>query len=125
MRDNVLAIDAYLADGTKINFGPVEANATSDGSPDRYRELVTELTLLVEQESGEIQSKFPALRRRVGGYNIDEMLPRSSPEAAPANMARLLVGSEGTLAISTQITLGLHRIPSHRVLAVCHFDSFY
>ncbi|MDP7524489.1 MAG: hypothetical protein QGH44_08305, partial [Arenicellales bacterium] len=77
------------ADGAKINFGQVEANATSDGSPDRYRELVTELTLLAEQESGEIQSKFPALRRRVGGYNIDEMLPRSSPEAAPANMARL------------------------------------
>ncbi|MEO1845958.1 MAG: FAD-linked oxidase C-terminal domain-containing protein, partial [Pseudomonadota bacterium] len=125
MRDNVLAIDAYLADGTKQNFGPVQANVASNGPPDRYQELVADLTLLAEQESGEIQSKFPALRRRVGGYNIDELLPRTSPEVAPANMARLLVGSEGTLAISTQITLGLHRIPSHRVLAVCHFDSFY
>ncbi|MBT5621949.1 MAG: FAD-binding oxidoreductase, partial [Acidiferrobacteraceae bacterium] len=125
MRDNVLAIDAYLADGTKLNFGPVQANVASNRPPDRYQELVADLTLLAEQESGEIQSKFPALRRRVGGYNIDELLPRASPEAAPANMARLLVGSEGTLAISTQITLGLHRIPSHRVLAVCHFDSFY
>ena len=125
MRDNVFAIDAYLADGTKMNFGPVQANAAATGASDRYRELITELTLLAERESGEIQSKFPALRRRVGGYNIDELLPRSSPEMAPANIARLLVGSEGTLAISTQITLGLHPIPSHRVLAVCHFDSFY
>jgi hypothetical protein len=40
-------------------------------------------------------------------------------------MARLLVGSEGTLAFFNEIELGLQRIPAHRVLGICHFPSFY
>src|SRR5262249_60460579 len=41
------------------------------------------------------------------------------------NMARLLVGSEGTLAFFNEIELELQPIPAHRVLGICHFPSFY
>ena len=58
------------------------------------------------------------MQRRVGGYNLDAMI-----ESEP-NLARLLVGSEGTLAVSTAITLKLSRLPSHRVIGVCHFPTF-
>ncbi len=69
--------------------------------------------------------------RRVGGYNIDALVAegRFSPVAegrnAPANLAHLLVGSEGTLAFSRRITLELHPTPSHTVLGICHFPRFY
>jgi len=57
--------------------------------------------------------------RRVGGYNIDSI------DEAGHNMARLLVGSEGTLAFFNEIELELQPIPAHRVLGICHFPSFY
>ena len=57
--------------------------------------------------------------RRVGGYNIDTM------DDSGHNMARLLVGSEGTLAFFNEIELDLQPIPAHRVLGICHFPSFY
>ena len=57
--------------------------------------------------------------RRVGGYNIDSI------DEAGHNMARLLVGSEGTLAFFNEIELDLQPIPTHRVLGICHFPSFY
>ena len=66
---------------------------------------------------------FPKVHRRVGGYNIDALAPSS--ESTGHNMAQLLVGSEGTLALSRRIQLKLHPIPAQRVLGVCHFSTFY
>ena len=65
--------------------------------------------------------------RRVGGYNIDALVPGASnrPGGGNPNLAHLLVGSEGTLAFSTQVYLGLHRLPKHKVLGICHFPTFY
>ena len=57
--------------------------------------------------------------RRVGGYNIDSI------DDSGHNMARLLVGSEGTLAFFNEIELELQPIPAHRVLGICHFPRFY
>ena len=60
--------------------------------------------------------------RRVGGYNIDSI---DQGDGSGHNMARLLVGSEGTLAFFNEIELELQPIPAHRVLGICHFPSFY
>ena len=56
--------------------------------------------------------------RRVGGYNIDALVPGGSnhPGGGCPNLAHLLAGSEGTLAFSTRVHLGLHRVPKHKVL---------
>ena len=59
------------------------------------------------------------MQRRVGGYNIDRVHP------AGHNMAELLVGSEGTLALFQRLELELQPLPAHKVLGVCHFPSFY
>ncbi len=76
---------------------------------------------LGEREAAEIAEKFPKVQRRVGGYNLDALVPRN----AANNMAHLLVGSEGTLAFTTQVELKLWPVIRNKVLGVCHFGSFY
>jgi Fe-S oxidoreductase len=73
---------------------------------------------LADRERDEILRMFPKVQRRVGGYNLDALLFEHP------NLAHLLVGSEGTLAITTEVTLKLSPLPAHRVMGVCHFPSF-
>jgi FAD/FMN-containing dehydrogenase/Fe-S oxidoreductase len=113
MRDNTLAMDAALADGTLLHFGEV----SRDNGVDLFRDMLA----LGEREAAEIADKFPKVQRRVGGYNLDALVPRN----AANNMAHLLVGSEGTLAFTTQVELKLWPVIRNKVLGVCHFGSFY
>jgi FAD/FMN-containing dehydrogenase/Fe-S oxidoreductase len=119
MVHNVHGVDALLADGTQAWFGEVPGNFDDDRTPERHRELVRRMRALHRREAEEIERRFPKVLRRVGGYNIDSI------DEAGHNMARLLVGSEGTLAFFTEIELELQPIPAHRVLGICHFPSFY
>jgi FAD/FMN-containing dehydrogenase/Fe-S oxidoreductase len=119
MVHNVRGVDALLADGTAAWFGEVPGNFDDGTMPQRYRELVTRVRGLHRREADEIDRRFPKVLRRVGGYNIDTI------DDAGHNMARLLVGSEGTLAFFNEIELELQPIPAHRVLGICHFASFY
>jgi FAD/FMN-containing dehydrogenase/Fe-S oxidoreductase len=119
MVHNVRGVDALLADGTAAWFGEVPGNFDDGTMPERYRELVTCVRGLHRREADEIDRRFPKVLRRVGGYNIDTI------DDAGHNMARLLVGSEGTLAFFNEIELDLQPIPEHRVLGICHFPSFY
>ncbi|MDH3378092.1 MAG: FAD-binding protein [Gammaproteobacteria bacterium] len=123
MRDNVVAIEAMLADGQSMHFGPIDTDLSADHRSPRSRELTAAVLALGAREADEIKQRFPDLMRRVGGYNIDALLPDHGPHGV--NLAHLLVGSEGTLAISTRLQLQLHPIPAHRVLGVCHFPTFY
>ena len=66
--------------------------------------------------------------RRVGGYNIDLFdcqNPRAYTDDGSANLAHILVGSEGTLAYSRQLKLKLVPLPKHKVLGVINFPTFY
>jgi FAD/FMN-containing dehydrogenase/Fe-S oxidoreductase len=123
MVHNVRAIEALLADGTTARFGEVLGNFADDADgaakPERYRDLVRRMRALHRREADEIARRFPQVLRRVGGYNIDSI------DEAGHNMARLLVGSEGTLAFFNEIELELQPIPEHRLLGICHFPSFY
>jgi FAD/FMN-containing dehydrogenase/Fe-S oxidoreductase len=119
MVHNVRGIDALLADGTAAWFGEVPGNFDDGAMPERYHELVTRMRALHRREADEIDRRFPKVLRRVGGYNIDSI------SEGGHNMARLLVGSEGTLAFFNEIELDLQPIPAHRVLGICHFASFY
>ena len=116
MRDNVLSIDAFLAGGSKHHFGPIGP----DASP-VLQSLTDDLLGLGAREAAEIDARFPKVMRRVGGYNIDALVPRDTPN----NLAHLLVGSEGTLAYSTAIELKLWPIISKKVLGICHFPTFH
>ena len=125
MVHNVVAIDALLADGTAARFGPEAAMA---GAPPRVRALCEAVRAIGARERDEIEAKVPRVLRRVGGYNLDVFHPVSErPYTADGsvNYAHLLVGSEGTLAWTREITLALAPVPRHRTLGVVHFPSLH
>jgi FAD/FMN-containing dehydrogenase/Fe-S oxidoreductase len=112
-RENVLSIDAVLADGTAAHFGPVGSQ------PQNPFEKF--LLSLGAREAGEIEKNFPKVQRRVGGYNLDSFVPGKND----ANLAHILVGSEGTLGFTTKVELKLWPVLGKRAVAACHFGSFY
>jgi FAD/FMN-containing dehydrogenase/Fe-S oxidoreductase len=118
MRRNVCAIDAILADGTAARFGPLPGNGNGSDAG-AANQVHSRLLALGQREAAEIATRFPKVHRRVGGYNIDALTGN-----APINLAHLLVGSEGTLALSTAIELEVQPIPPHTVLGICHFPTF-
>ena len=127
MRDNVTAIDAIMADGSDSRFGAL--NET--GLTGMLAGLWPELEVLGRDNSQEILNRFPQILRRVGGYNIDALIPdamamRPGGKAGDGiNLAHLLVGSEGTLAYSTAIELKLWPLPAKKIMGICHFPTFY
>ena len=155
MVHNVHAISAILAGGGAVRFGEVSGNLAGFTGDDHYSDLIRRMRALGAREADEIARRFPALLRRVGGYNIDTLVPGhtaggviggatggasggvsagangsvggrvSGGVAGGHNMAHLLVGSEGTLGFFTEIELDLQPLPAHRVLGVCHFPAFY
>ncbi|HEX4178431.1 MAG TPA: FAD-binding oxidoreductase, partial [Rhizomicrobium sp.] len=119
MRANVLAIDAMLADGAAVHLGEVAPDLSDVGAGERG--LAEKLLAIGAREAAEVEARFPKVHRRVGGYNIDALNPRNNR----INLAHVLVGSEGTLAYSTAITLLLSPVLGNRALGVCHFGSFH
>ncbi len=121
MADNTTAIDAILADGSRHRFGPPGANLAA--APAAVVALLDRLRALGLAEADEIAARFPRQLRRVGGYNIDALTP-AAQAAGRDNLARLLVGSEGTLAFSAALELALHPIKPRKVLGICQFPTF-
>ena len=122
MADNVRAIEAILSDGSQHRFGMVPDNM-GDRVPAAVVALIQRLLSLGVSEADEIAARFPKQLRRVGGYNIDALTP-AARAAGRDNLARLLVGSEGTLAFSAAIELTLHPIKPRKVLGICQFPTF-
>ncbi|HEY2243955.1 MAG TPA: FAD-linked oxidase C-terminal domain-containing protein [Xanthobacteraceae bacterium] len=115
-RENVLSIDAVLADGARAHFGRM-----GETGVDVPPALIRDLLAIAAREANEIERRFPKVQRRVGGYNLDALLPGRND----VNLAHLLVGSEGTLAFSTRIELKLSPLLGPRAVGACHFGSFH
>ncbi len=115
-RENVLSIDAMLPDGTRAHFGRL-----GDSSVNVPQDLINDLLAIAAREADEIERRFPKVQRRVGGYNLDALVPGRND----INLAHLLVGSEGTLAFSTKIELKLSPLLGRRAVGACHFGSFH
>jgi len=120
-RENVLSIDAVLADGSVAHFGPAARDLSDLPPASRLLPLARDLLALAAREADEIEARFPKLQRRVGGYNLDALVPGRND----LNLAHLLVGSEGTLAFSTRIELKLSPLLGARAVGACHFGSFF
>jgi FAD/FMN-containing dehydrogenase/Fe-S oxidoreductase len=116
MADNVAGIDAVLADGTRAYFG--EVDGTDKLAPERYRALVERVRAIAAREADEIEARVPKVQRNVGGYAIQSVRP------GPFNMAKMLIGSEGTLGFFTALDLALQPLPRAKVLGICHFPRF-
>ena len=124
MVHNVLGIDAVLADGTQAHFGSLKTPVQGT----RLEGILETLKTIATRERGELAERVPKVLRRVAGYNIDLFdcqNPRAYTDDGFANLSHLLVGSEGTLAYSRQITLKLSPLPEHKTLGVVNFQSFY
>jgi FAD/FMN-containing dehydrogenase/Fe-S oxidoreductase len=118
--DHLEEVRAYLAGGQLITLGPlsaeeVEARSHRDGAEGC---LYREIPRIVEAHRADVARRFPQIMRRVSGYNLDEFSP-----GAPFNLAKLIVGSEGTLAVVTEAKVTLSRRPAATVLAILQFDD--
>jgi FAD/FMN-containing dehydrogenase/Fe-S oxidoreductase len=125
MRDNVLSIDAVLAHGTAAHFGPVAPDLRDLPQASPLVPLAGDLLALGRREAAEIEARFPKVQRRVGGYNLDALVPALAAHNVGHNLAHILVGSEGTLAFSTKIEIKLWPLLGRRALGACHFARFY
>jgi FAD/FMN-containing dehydrogenase/Fe-S oxidoreductase len=122
MVHNVAGISAWLADGTLVEFGPVARLGT------RAREIADFVRKLAQQLAPEIAARWPKVMRRVGGYNLDifdHQSERPYTLDGSVNLAHLLVGSEGTLAYTREITLALSPLPGAKALGVVNFATMH
>ncbi len=113
MVHRVAGIDAWMPSGERGYFG---AAHDMQGA---LRIFADKAAALWVREKDEIAARFPAVQRRVAGYNLDELAPDR------INLAKLLVGSEGTLAYFERLHLDLIPLPMQKALGVCHFPRFH
>ena len=118
--DNVLEMDVVLSDGQTARFSRLdgaglEAKMRATGlEGDIYRRLFS----IGEANRDEVLRRYPKIQRRVSGYNLDEFVGGSD-----FDMARFVVGSEGTLVTITEAKLKLVPTPKFKALGVVHFSG--
>jgi len=120
--DNVHELDVLLYDGTRMRVGQ-----TSDEELERIiqgggrrGEIYSRLRDLRDRYAPLIRERYPDIPRRVSGYNLDELLPEKG-----FNVARGLVGSEGTLATVLEATVRLADSPPARSLLLCGYEDVW
>ena len=118
--DHVLELDLFLSDGSPAVFGPltpaeVEAKQRGDGLEAR---IYGAIERIAREQREEVLARYPKLMRRVSGYNLDEFV-----KGRPFNLAKLVVGSEGTLAAVVEAKVRVVRRPPATSLAVVHFHE--
>ncbi|MGH7174497.1 MAG: FAD-binding and (Fe-S)-binding domain-containing protein [Gemmataceae bacterium] len=116
--DHVREMRAVLADGQTIelrslNEAELEAKCRQT---DREGECYRTVRRLAAEHAAEIERRYPRILRRVGGYNLDRFTA-----GQPFNLAHLLVGSEGTLAVTLEAKLHLAPLPRAKALLVIQF----
>ena len=120
--DNVETLDILLYDGTRMTVGrtgPEQLQSLIRGGG-RIGEIYTGLARIRDRYANLVREKFPRIPRRVSGYNLDELLDENG-----FNVARALVGTEGTCATIVSATLNLTASPPYRVLTVLGFSDPY
>src|SRR5688572_13335095 len=120
--DNVERLEVLTYDGARFWCGPT--------SPAELEKIISEnttqsliyrkLKAIADRYGDAIRKGFPKIKRRVSGYNLDQLLPENG-----FNVARALVGSEGTCALTLQAEVRLVKSPPERVLVVLGFADIY
>jgi FAD/FMN-containing dehydrogenase/Fe-S oxidoreductase len=116
--EHVIELTAYLADGSRVVFGEVTPAAfrAKMQAAGLEGQIYRETARIREQYRDEIGRRYPAHWRRVAGYNLDELV-----KDRPLNMARLVVGSEGTLLTVVEARVRLEPRPARTALDVIHY----
>ena len=118
--DHVRALEVVLSDATTTTLAPIDDGelARRAGADTLEGRIHARLPGLVEEHRDAIESGFPKWWRRAGGYRLDRLAAGS-----PFDLAKFVVGSEGTLVVVTEATVGLVPLPKARAIAVGHFVS--
>ncbi len=118
--DHVRALDVVLSDGSTARLEPVDdAERARRAAPDTLEgRIYAGLPQILDRHAGSIAADFPAFWRRACGYRLDRLA-----DDTPFDLARFLVGSEGTLAVTTRVEVDLVPKPRHAVFGVGHFTS--
>ncbi|HEU4616952.1 MAG TPA: FAD-binding and (Fe-S)-binding domain-containing protein, partial [Gammaproteobacteria bacterium] len=120
--DNVHSLDVLTYDGTRLTVGPTSeetlARYVAEGG--RRGEIYAALRGIRDRYADEIRARFPRIPRRVSGFNLDELLPENG-----FNVARALVGSEGTCVLVLRAELRLVPSPPFRTLVVLGYPDVY
>ena len=122
MVHNVLGIDAWLSDGSALVVRPGGRRSAR-----RSARSPTSSAASPKPQRDEIEARWPKVMRRVGGYNLDIFQPQSErpyTNDGSVNLAHLLVGAEGTLAVYRSLKLKLAPLPRAKVLGVVNFPTF-
>jgi FAD/FMN-containing dehydrogenase/Fe-S oxidoreductase len=120
--DGVAELDVLTADGVRLRVGPTpeEALEMFAREPGRRGEIYARLRSLRDQYAAEIRTRYPRIPRRVSGYELDALLPELD-----FNVARALVGSEGTCVTILEATVHLINAPRARALLVLGYPDIY
>ncbi|MGH6637585.1 MAG: FAD-binding and (Fe-S)-binding domain-containing protein, partial [Polaromonas sp.] len=122
MVHNVLGATAWRSDGSLLELGRYDAASGP------ARALGNYVKTLSDQLRPELQAHWPKVMRRVAGYNLDIFNNQNEKPYTPdgsVNLAHLLIGSEGTLALTKSLKLRLSELPRTKVLGVVNFPTFY
>jgi FAD/FMN-containing dehydrogenase/Fe-S oxidoreductase len=119
--DHVLELDVILSDGTNATLRALDAEGldracAADTLAGRCHRTVREVA---QSRHEEIAARFPKVMRRVGGYNLDEF----TDQAKPFNLAKIIVGSEGTLALVASAKVALVPLPKAKVVLAIEFEE--
>src|SRR3954462_12379988 len=120
--DNVEELEVLTSDGLRLRVGPtsdeeLEAIVAEGG---RRGEIYAGLRDIRDRYADLVRERFPDIPRRVSGYNLDELLPERG-----FNVARALVGTEGTCATILEATVRLVDSPPCRTLVVLGYPSVF
>ncbi|WP_254527858.1 FAD-binding and (Fe-S)-binding domain-containing protein [Natrinema gelatinilyticum] len=131
-------VEAVLADGTVTQFGEVSLEqVTERANPDGDLEgrIYAEVECVLTEEGDRIVETYPDLKRNVSGYNLDRLVAEArgidlpgneqTSEAGTVNLARLLAGSEGTLAIVTEATVSLEPVPETKAVSLLCYRTLH
>lgn len=120
--ENVEALEILTYDGARMWVGatPEDELARIIATGGRRGKIYAALKSLGDRHADRVRTEFPKIQRRVSGYNIDELLPENG-----FNVARALVGSEGTCAIVLAAKVKLVTSPPVRVLVVLGYDDMF
>ena len=119
--DHVLELRVVLADGSTAHFRPLTAAelAAACAGDSLAASCYRTVRDTAARCRDEIDRRFPKVLRRVGGYNLDEFVD----ESKPVNLAKILVGSEGTLALVTAAKVNLVALPAAKAVLTIEFDQ--
>ena len=121
--DHVLSLDVVFSDASTARLASenLQSILLQDRSTSRLASIYRTVRQIVSKHYEAICERFPKILRRVSGYNLDRML--NCWERGHINLAELMVGSEGTLALTTEAEVKLVEKPRYRGLLVPHFNS--